>query len=102
MYVCGSCGEHFESPETEKKYTGVKSEGYSEYFEVGHCPYCGSEDIEDGHRCGVCGEWFYQKNCEEFCQDCFDKLAKELYAIQVTYGVDYETLKNWIGDYFEW
>ena len=102
MYVCGECGEVFDSPDVKKEYTGVSSEGFHEYFEVGHCPYCGSEDIEDGHRCRVCGEWFYQHCCEEVCESCIADLRSEMDIIQNKHGIDYETLQEWIAELFGW
>ena len=101
MYICKSCGEHFDDPDVKKEYTGVSSEGYHEYFEVGHCPYCGSDDIEEAEKCRICGEWFYSDG-KEFCNNCLEDLSKELYGIQAKYTIDFETLQDWIGDYFEW
>lgn len=74
MLACKECGRVFDEEDAviEKEYTGVHSEGFSEAVERCHCPKCGSDYVEEAHRCQFCGEW----SAEWLCNDC-EKLIRE-------------------------
>ena len=64
VYVCNRCGETF-----------TLEEGHTRRYEEGDitvCPSCGSDDIEEGKRCSVCGEIHYEHEIEHgVCKGCF-------------------------------
>ena len=76
MFICKSCGRHFEEMEAKNydRSTGTWEES---------CPFCGGEEFTDAAYCGACGEWREESEVVNgFCRECVEKHAN-----------DYETVK---------
>ena len=41
------------------------------------CPSCGSEEIESGYACSLCGRYA----ADEICDDCADNLRERFHAL---------------------
>lgn len=64
VYICNSCGERFSLEDGKTLRT--------EEGKFTACPNCGSDDIEQGRRCGVCKEIHYEWKLKHgVCEDCF-------------------------------
>lgn len=83
MWKCDRCGETFDETEIVTKRSGYHSDyighGGDYWEEEGHCPYCGSEDIDEAKKCDLCGDYGFSDDFvyyDDFsvCPDCNDKL----------------------------
>lgn len=89
MFICNSCGAVFEEAEGKANYEYYGSAPYVESFDD-VCPECGSDNIDDGAKCCICGNIFnedettriddvyFDDNEDKFvCAKCFKKLQNE-------------------------
>ena len=78
IYYCKECKELIEEDELEEKDEGYYTEFwgskvYHSYITT-HCPYCGSEKIEEAPQCEECGEYFVPNECFDcICKDCYEE-----------------------------
>lgn len=68
--ICLHCGHTFDPEEIVSKYYDRATGTYDRE----ECPKYGSEDIEEGMECCVCGEVHIEENMiGQVCNDCLNK-----------------------------
>lgn len=69
FYVCDRCGHGFQLEEGKRVY--MDGEAWTA------CPNCGSQDLEEGKKCKMCGEIVYPWNIRSgVCPYCFTECVK--------------------------
>lgn len=100
MFKCLDCGATFPEPNVEqiedpREYWGAAcSETFVEY----HCPYCGSDDVDEQNDCIICGE----ATEDGFCKQCHVNLQHDLEQIQKDYKLTWGQLQDFIAEHFGW
>ena len=74
MYRCKDCGGFFEEPLYRKEYGPRDADALFGYELYSHCPYCGSEDIEEADECRSCGEYIPQG--QTVCENCREDILQ--------------------------
>lgn len=100
MNICNNCDFQFETPERSKELMG-EYWGAPAYETIYRCPCCGSDDFEKAEKCAVCGEYFISEG-DDFCEKCKEELSGEMHKIKDKYGIDLDTLQDWICALYEW
>ena len=77
MLYCTECEQFFDEEDAITKMEKL-GEFYNHYSA---CPYCGSEQIENAHRCLLCGEWM-PDGIHDYCEECRNK-ALDMYTIML-------------------
>ena len=88
---CNDCKRYFV--EDEATVTVEREVGYKEVL----CPYCGSDDLEESHRCKCCGE----QTVNEFCDYCMESIAEELLDLQRRFDITGDVLEELIVAHYE-
>ena len=99
MY-CVECGRFFDEPnytydDPSDRDVSLPSGAYA-YAE---CPYCGSDWLEESHKCEICEEDITDG---QFCDDCKETLKDKLEEVKIKLKIDQSTLEDLIGEVFEW
>ena len=83
MLVCTTCGAVREQEEVIK--TDYNHEFH--YDEIYYkCPCCGSDDFEEATKCKICGEYFYDEDNTEVCEECLE--ISETVETALEYGAE--------------
>ena len=73
MYRCDDCGRFFDEPVIvydDPSPVGVSLA--SGHYTEQHCPFCGSESVEEAGECVSCGEPVAKG--QTLCEDCREDL----------------------------
>ena len=94
--ICSNCKSKFSIPDEIREDKGEHF-GIPCYEVIPICPYCHSDEIEDGVECGCCKENFVCSDMYNFdiCHDCFDDLCDKVKNFLNNYDpIIYDTVCN--------
>ena len=87
MLYCTGCEQFFDEDDAgEDREQLGEYWGAPAYREYAVCPYCGSDQIEEAHRCKLCGEWIPYSG-DDYCEECSDRVF-DMYCLML---LDLET-----------
>lgn len=101
MYYCKACGALTEgSNESEVMLPEVNGEqpAVRDYYTA--CSECGSTDIEEAHKCKVCGEYITDGSMD-FCMDCKEEMFENFWMLAKDVEDDPQTSGAQWGDIVE-
>ena len=99
MFKCWNCGDTFRTPD-EKSWT----ESYGEHFTQQVCPYCGSDDTEEGYACVSCEDDFVEEY-GDLCEACKAEFSEEMFLFRVnvtkSMHISNEKFEELVTEWFE-
>lgn len=91
QYKCEWCGRVFTEPDCKRERDWHSEVGCYEEYDTYICPQCGSEELEEGKECQLCGN--FMQNTDDVCDVCDKAMDIELsnfaWNVKNTQGKDF-------------